>query len=111
MVSSSVLTHALDIKQIEEGLSRIKSAMKKVKVLMALDAELHSDLEALLLENGSKQVSLWGINLYPQISGNDFIEFDSIINVRPSSSNRSRGVENEAVRKKIGAVVAKWVER
>jgi len=89
----------------------VKAVVDVDRELMALDAELHSDLEALLLEEGSKQASLWGINLYPQVSGDDFIEFDSMINVRPSSSNRSRGVENEATRKKIVEVVAKWILR
>ena len=79
--------------------------------LLALDAELHSDLEALLLENGSKQKDLWGINLYPEMEGENFVEFDSMINMRPSQGNRSRGVENEELQQKIRAVVMKWVKR
>ena len=79
--------------------------------IIAIDAELHSDLEALLLEGGSKQESLWGINLYPDIQGDDFIEFDSMINIRPSSGNRTRGVDNELVRKMIIDIVNKWVKR
>jgi len=35
------------------------------KETMAVDAELHADEEKLLLENGSKQTDLWGINIYP----------------------------------------------
>ena len=89
----------------------VKAVVDIDRELIALDAELHSDLEALLLEDGSKQADLWGINLYPEAQGADFIEFDSMINVRPSSGNRSRGVEKEAVRKKIIEVVAKWVTR
>lgn len=38
------------------------------KEIMAVDAELHADLEALLLEKESKQDVLWGINLYPEES-------------------------------------------
>ena len=34
---------------------------------LALDAELHADLERLLLENGSAEEDLWGFNLYPDI--------------------------------------------
>jgi len=40
---------------------------------LALDAELHADLERLLLENGSAEVDLWGFNLYPEEEGEDFI--------------------------------------
>lgn len=79
--------------------------------LVAVEAELHSDLEALLQEQGSKQGSLWGVNLYPAAPGKDFIEFDSMINMRPSQGNRSRGVESEEVRNKINAVIEKWIRR
>ena len=77
----------------------------------AVDAELHSDLEALLLDDGSKQKGLWGVNLYPEMSGDEFVEFDSMINLRPSQGNRSRGVEDEKTRKKIMEIVEKWVKR
>jgi hypothetical protein len=50
----------------------------------SLDAELHSDLQALLIEIGSKQQYLWGINSCPNPEGEDFIEFDSMMNMRPS---------------------------
>ena len=59
--------------------------------IMAVDAELQSDEEALLLENSSAQRDLWGINLYPDIAGEDWIEFDSLINLGPAAGNRSRG--------------------
>ncbi len=78
--------------------------------LLALNAELHADLEAMLLKDGSCQNALWGINLYPDMDGEDFLEFDSLINIRPMQGNRSRGVEDEAVREKIRELVAKWVK-
>ena len=77
--------------------------------LLAIDAELHSDLEAMLLDSGSQQSDLWGINLYPFLEGEDFLEFDSMINMRPSQGNMSRGVENEELRVKIAGIVDKWV--
>lgn len=61
---------------------------------MAVGGELHSDEEQVLLEKGSTQEHLWGINLYPEKEGDDWIEFDSMINIRPSQGNRSRGVED-----------------
>ncbi len=87
----------------------VKAVADVERELLAVDAELHSDLEALLLEAGSKQNDLWGINLYPELRENDFIEFDSMINVRPSQGNKSRGVDHEAVRKKITGLVAKRI--
>jgi hypothetical protein len=89
----------------------VKAVVDIERELIAVDAELHSDLEALLLEDGSKQYNLWGINLYPEIQGDGFIEFDSLINMRPSQGNRSRGIENEEIRKKIIAIVAKRIKQ
>ena len=89
----------------------IKAVVDVKLANMAIDAELHADEEALLLENGADQKDLWGINLYPEIEGADFIEFDSMINLRPSIGNRSRGVENPEVREKIRKVVADLVIR
>ena len=89
----------------------VKAVVDVDRELIAIDAELHSDLETLLLENGSRQKSLWGINLYPEMQADAFIEFDSLINMRPSQGNRSRGIENEETRKKIIAIVLKRVRR
>lgn len=79
--------------------------------LLAVDAELHSDLERLLLENGSEQEDLWGFNIYPDMQGEDFIEFDSLINIRPRQNNRSRDVEDAEVRRQIVDIVDKFIER
>lgn len=89
----------------------VKAVVDVKQQLVALDAELHSDLEAFLLEKNSKQNDLWGINLYPEIEDDDFIEFDSMINMRPSLGNRSRGVDDENLRIKIREVIDKWIIR
>ena len=89
----------------------VKAVIDVSRETVAIDAELHSDLEALLLENSSKQKYLWGINLYPDLEGNDFVEFDSMINMRPSQGNMSRGVNSEEIREKIIEIVNKWVKR
>ena len=79
--------------------------------ILALNAELHADLESKLLESGSKQENLWGINLYPDITGEGFVEFDSMINMRPSQGNMSRGVDNASISRKIIAIVEKRIAR
>ena len=89
----------------------VKAVVDVQRRLVAVDAELHSDLEALLIENGSKQHDLWGINFYPDLEGEDFIEFDSMINMRPSQGNLSRGVDDEVVRKDIITIVTRWIKR
>ena len=88
----------------------VKAVVDVDRGILAVDAELHADLEALCLEDGSRQQELWGINLYPEMQGDDFIEFDSMINMRPSQGNRSRGVDDAQIRQKIIDVVTKRVK-
>ena len=88
----------------------VKAVVDVERGIMAVDAELHADQEAALLEDGSEQADLWGINLYPELSGPDFVEFDSMINIRPSQGNRSRGVDDPATREKIRVIVASLVD-
>ena len=111
-----IISQSLTIDELKKLAANIFGDMIKAVVdvdrrLLAVDAELHSDLEAFLLEEGSKQNSLWGINFYPQEAGDDFIEYDSMINVRPSQGNRSRGIENEAIRNKIIGIVRERIKQ
>ena len=88
----------------------VKAVVDLNRGILVIDAELHVDQEQYLLEQGSRQNDLWGINLYPQKFGSDeFVEFDSMINIRPRQQNMSRGVENEEIRKNINALVMRKV--
>lgn len=101
-----------DLKQMASALfgDMVKAVVDVEREELAIDAELHADLEALLLQQGSAQKNLWGINLYPELAGEEFVEFDSMINLRPSVGNRSRGVEDAQVRKKILEIVGKKIK-
>ena len=84
-----IITESLKLNELKQMAANlfgnlVKAVVDVDRAIVAVDAELHSDLEALLLENGSKQKNLWGINFYPEMPGDDFIEFDSMINMRPS---------------------------
>ncbi|MYN65281.1 MAG: hypothetical protein F4X11_09675 [Acidobacteria bacterium] len=87
----------------------IKAVVDVSRGTMAIGGDLHADDEATLLADGSRQADLWGINLYPGESGSDWIEFDSLINLRPSQGNRSRDVDDEEIRARIRAVVESLV--
>jgi hypothetical protein len=89
----------------------VKAVVDVEKRIMAVDGELHADELALLLENDSEQKNLWGINIYPSKTDENFVEFDSVINIRPGQQNRSRGVDNPEIRKKIEEIVNKLVEK
>ena len=103
----------VDLKPMEKKMfgNLVKAVVDIEKKIVALDAEMHADLEQLLLEHGSEQKNLWGINFYSEMIGDDFVEFDSMINVRPSQNNRSRGVDDPEVRKKILEVVNIWITK
>ena len=83
----------------------VKGVVDIAERKIALDAEMPADLEALLLQEGSLQKNLWGFNLYPEMEGDDFVEFDSLINIRPNQGNRSRDVEDPAIRDAIKEII------
>jgi hypothetical protein len=88
----------------------VKAVVDIERGIMAVGAELHSDEELFLLEQGSKQQNLWGINLYPDKSDEEWIEFDSMINLRPSQGNRTRGVNDPEVRQKIKDIIKQLIK-
>jgi len=88
----------------------VKAVVDVDKEILAVDAELHSDLQALLIDNGSLPQSLWGVRLYPGREGEGFVEFRSKINVRPAQGNRSLGVESAETRDRILRVLAKRIQ-
>ncbi|MCH7673738.1 hypothetical protein IH879_02150 [candidate division KSB1 bacterium] len=102
-----------ELKSIAEvGFGEMVKAVVDVDLgIVAIDAELHSDLEAYCIERESKLKNLWGINYYPEMEGEDFIEYDSMINIRPTQGNNSRAVEDESIRKKIIDITNKWIKR
>ncbi|MGE4170111.1 MAG: DUF5674 family protein [Candidatus Margulisiibacteriota bacterium] len=72
---------------------------------VVLGAELHADEEAILIQKGHAQAGLWGFNIYLDEDFPANIEFDSMINIRPSQGNRSRLVEDVQIRDRIIAIL------
>jgi hypothetical protein len=105
-----VVEEKISLSELKEMASRMFNSLVKATVdvekgILVVDADLHSDEEAYLLDKGSKQENIWGINIYPDKDIQNMIEFDSIINVRPSFGNNSRGVEDKDIQKKITDIV------
>jgi hypothetical protein len=73
--------------------------------ILAIDAEMHADLEKILLENGSAQKNLWGANVYPGKSLDDLIEYTSFINIRPNQNNRSMEIVSESIRNTVKEII------
>ena len=89
----------------------VKGVVDLRRGVMLVDADMHADQEAEFLAEGSAQRDLWGINLYPDLPDADWLEFDSMINLRPSFGNRSRGVDDPDTRARIVELVQKLVRR
>jgi len=102
-----------DLRQLASARfgSLVKGVVDLDRGVMLVGAELHADEEAELLATGSRQQDLWGINLYPELPDDEWIEFDSMINLRPSQGNHSRSVDDPAIRERIGALVRQLARR
>ncbi len=88
----------------------IKAVVDIKQEIMAIGGELHADEEVLLMEQeGAKREDTWGINLYPEKLGESFIEFDSMINLKPGFGNRSRNVESSEIKEKIRHIVNRLI--
>ena len=80
----------------------------RLKVI-ALDAEMHADLEEVLLEQGSTQEDLWGFNMYPAGSATDMFEFTSFINIRPAQSNPSMEILDQSICETIRSITMELI--
>ena len=89
----------------------VKAVVDITQGIMGVGGELHVDIQSILIEKeNSRGDTTWGINLYVDKIGDEFIEFDSMINMRPSQNNMSRGVDDPATRQKIIAIVRHWIK-
>ena len=88
----------------------VKGAVDIEQEIMILGGEFHMDESVFLHEQRqSKTDNTWGINLYPDRSGDDMIEFDSMINLKPALGNRNRGIGNPEIQEKIKKIVRKLI--
>jgi hypothetical protein len=87
----------------------LKIVVDVEKNIMAVDAEMHADLEQILLEDGSDQQDLWGANIYPLRNKEEYLEFTSFINIRPAMGNRSMEVTDPKIRQKIQLIVSTFL--
>jgi hypothetical protein len=97
-----------ELRELSERMygSLVKADVDIVKRILVIDMDMHADGEAFLLDAGSKQNDLWGINLHPDKFGTgEFVEFDSMINIRPRQQNPTRDVLDPAIRASIITIV------
>ncbi len=113
--SSILIDKAIDLAEITAIAGKGYGIMVKAVVdiqqeIMVIGSELHVDEESSLLDLGSKQENLWGINIFPAKPRAEWIQFDSMINLRPSQNNRSRSVEDPQIQQRIRDIVDKLIK-
>ena len=79
--------------------------------IAAVGGELHADAEAILIDRGSQQSSLWGGNYFPGRGESLSLEYGSLINIRPSMQNPSMFVQDALIREKMRGIVAALIGR
>lgn len=114
-----------EIKVIKESISRaelkrlaseqfgdvIKAVVDVEQGIMGVGGELHVDIQSLLVEKeNSRGEDTWGINLYLEKSGEEFIEFDSMVNLKPALGNKTRSVESTEIKSEIREMIGKLVK-
>jgi len=110
MVDKISLSELTDMASNMFG-SIVKGVVDLQNQSLVVDADMHADEEQFLIDRGSKQEDLWGINLHPdKYHSNEFVEFDSMINIRPRQHNPSRNVLDDEIRRQIITLVATKVE-
>ncbi|MBN1199308.1 MAG: hypothetical protein JXA23_08150 [Bacteroidales bacterium] len=107
MIDTPVSLESLWEQKVTAFDDMMKIVVDISREVLAIDAEMHADLEQLLLMNGSHQQDLWGANIYPSREMDNNIEYTSLINIRPALGNRSMEVKDPLIQKKIKEVVAK----
>ena len=87
----------------------IKTVVDVHNEVLAIDVELHADLENTLLHEGGEQENLWGINLFLEKEKKDWIDYAALINIRPSMDNRSMDVGDPEIRQKITEIIYRLI--
>jgi hypothetical protein len=87
----------------------IKATVDIERQILAVGGEWHMDSNNVLIENGSNQTNIWGINIYIDRKNDDRLEYVSLINIRPLQGNRTMELQNEELRNKIKIIVDRFI--
>ena len=115
MFEIKIITSPIELSELKKIAGKqfgtmVKAVVDVEKKTMAIGGELHADEESEMLADGSEQINLWGINIYPEQTDDTRIEFDSMINIRPYQGNRSRSVENPEMQQRITEIVNQLIK-
>lgn len=101
-------SEALEIAK-EFYIDMVRGVVDIEKEIIALGGEYHMDANIVIVENGSKQNNVWGFNIYPEIKGNDWIRYTSLINIRPTMNNRDMEIGDKDIRDRMKEIIEKLI--
>ena len=101
------------VEAIEIGKEFYKEMVKGVvdiqKEIVVIGGEYHVDANEVLMENGSLQSDVWGFNVYLNRPQDAWIEYTSLITIRPLANNRTMTVEDENIRQAMKKIIQKFI--
>ena len=96
-----------EIREIakEFYVSMIKGVVDIEKEIVAFGGEYHADANEILIENGSLQSDVWGFNIYFERPKDSWIEYVSLINIRPQANNLEMEIKDKDIRKRMKTII------
>ena len=85
----------------------IKGVVDIDQGILVMGGEYHMDANMVIIENGSKQQNIWGFNWYFDRTGDERIEYISLINIRPAQGNRTMEVQDASLCNAMKIVIFK----
>ncbi len=100
-----------DLKPIAAAwyVDMIKGVVDVEQEILVLGGEYHMDANTVLTESGSKQSDVWGFNIHLNKPREEWIEYLSLINIRPAQGNRGMHVEDTKLQERIRAIINKKI--
>ncbi|MBI4155786.1 MAG: hypothetical protein HY507_00965 [Candidatus Zambryskibacteria bacterium] len=96
-----------ELKKIakEFYVTMIKGVVDIKKEVIAFGGQYHIDANAVLTEKGSQQQDVWGFNVNFIKPKEEWIEYNSLINIRPLQENYDMEVLDEDIRRKMKKII------
>lgn len=89
----------------------IKGVVDIEREVIAMGGEYHIDASTVLNEAGFKQENIWGfnINLDEEKDSDSWIEYVSLINIRPAAGNKSMYIEDDKIKSRVKEILYKII--
>lgn len=83
----------------------IKGVVDIEKEKVAFGGEYHIEANMKLIDQGSEQKDLWGFNINLNEPKDSWIEYVSLINIRPAVGNRNMEVQDNNIRIRMKKII------